>query len=112
MNIETNGEKFERVLNNTREMVVKFFSNFSKTTADTLGWLSIIVLHASTVPGLLAVKAGISDRMPPLELVAFLWVGLLLYFIRSAIIKDMLNVITIGVGFALQALLLGLIFFQ
>ena len=112
MNIETNGEKFERALNNIRELVVKFFSNFSKTTADTLGWLSIIVLHASTVPGLLAVKAGISDRMPPLELVAFLWVGLLLYFIRSAIIKDMLNVITIGVGFALQALLLGLIFFQ
>jgi hypothetical protein len=112
MSIETNGEKFERVLNNTREMVIKFFSNFSKTTADTLGWLAIIVLHASTVPGLLAVKAGISDSMPPLELVAFLWVGLLLYFIRSAIIKDMLNVITIGVGFAIQALLLGLIFFQ
>ena len=112
MSIETNGEKFERVLNNTRELVVMFFSNFSKTTADTLGWLAIIVLHASTVPGLLAVKAGISDSMPPLELVAFLWVGLLLYFIRSAIIKDMLNVITIGVGFAIQALLLGLIFFQ
>ena len=112
MNIETNGEKFERALNTTREMVVKFFSNFSKTTADTLGWLAIIVLHASTIPGLLAVKAGISDSMPPLELVAFLWVGLLLYFIRSAIIKDMLNVITIGVGFAIQALLLGLIFFQ
>lgn len=112
MSIETNGEKFERLLNNTRELVVKFFSNFSKTTADTLGWLSIIVLHASTVPGLLAVKAGISDSMPQLELVAFLWIGLLLYFIRSAIIKDMLNVITIGVGFAIQALLLGLIFFQ
>jgi hypothetical protein len=112
MSIETSGEKFERVLNNTRDMVIKFFSNFSKTTADTLGWLSIIVLHASTIPGLLAVKAGISDSMPPIELVAFLWVGLLLYFIRSAIIKDMLNVITIGVGFAIQALLLGLIFFQ
>jgi len=112
MNIETSGEKFERVLNATREMVVRFFSNFSKTTADTLGWLAVIVFHASTIPGLLAVKAGISDSMPPLELVAFLWVGLLLYFIRSAIIKDMLNVITIGVGFAIQALLLGLIFFQ
>ncbi len=112
MNIETNSEKFERVLNNTREMVLQFFSNFSKTTADTLGWLAIIVLHASTVPGLLAVKAGISDSMPQLEIVAFLWVGLLLYFIKSAIIKDMLNVITIGVGFAIQALLLGLIFFQ
>jgi hypothetical protein len=49
--------------------------------------------------------------MPPLELVAFLWIGLLLYFIRSAIIKDMLMVVTIGFGFAIQAVMLGLIYF-
>ncbi len=112
MSIESNGDKFERILNTSREILIKFFSNFSKATADTLGWLAIIVLHASTIPGLLAVKSGISDSMPPLELVLFLWAGLLLYFIRSAIIKDMLNVITIGLGFAIQALLLGFIFFQ
>jgi hypothetical protein len=70
------------------------------------------VSHAATIPSFLAVKAGLSDRLPSLDLVALLWLGLLLYFIRSAIIKDMLAVITIGVGFAIQALLLGFIFFQ
>lgn len=103
---------FESILNNARESVTKFFENFNKTTADTFAWLSIIVLHAATIPSFLAVKTGLSDRLPSLDLVALLWLGLLLYFIRSAIIKDMLAVITIGTGFAIQALLLGFIFFQ
>jgi len=104
--------KFEENLNNIREGVVRFFENFSKTTADTFAWLSVIVLHAATIPSFLAVKTGLSDRLPSLDLIVLLWAGLLLYFIRSAIIKDMLQVITIGIGFAVQALLLGFIFFQ
>ena len=104
--------KFENILNSIRESVTKFFENFNKTTADTFAWLSVIVLHAATIPSFLAVKTGLSDRLPSLDLVALVWLGLLLYFIRSAIIKDMLAVITIGVGFAVQALLLGFIFFQ
>ena len=104
--------KVEDVLNNVRESITKFFENFNKTTADTFALLSIIVLHAATIPSFLAVKTGLSDRLPSLDLVALLWLGLLLYFIRSAIIKDMLAVITIGIGFAIQALLLGFIFFS
>ena len=90
--------KFENILNSIRESVTKFFENFNKTTADTFAWLSVIVLHAATIPSFLAVKTGLSDRLPSLDLVALVWLGLLLYFIRSAIIKDMLAVITIGVG--------------
>ena len=113
-NMDESKNKFniENVLNNLREQITKFFNNCSKSTADTLAWLSIVVLHCATIPGFLAVKAGLSDKLPPLELVALLWLGILLYFIRSAILKDMLAVITIGVGFAIQALLLGFIFFQ
>ena len=58
--METDGEFTERFLNNTKNGLSGFFSNFSKTTADTIGWLSIIIIHASTIPGLLAVKAGIT----------------------------------------------------
>ena len=104
--------KFEQILNNVREQVIAFFSNFSKTTADTFNWLGVIVLHCSTIPSLLALKSGLSDHLPPLELVFLLWVVLLLLFMRSAILKDMLMVITIGIGFAIQALFLGIIFFQ
>ena len=106
------GEWTERTLIVIRNSIVNFFTNFSRTTADTFAWLAIIVINCSTIPGFLAVKVGMADKMPPLELVALVWAGLLLYFIRSAILKDMLAVFTIGVGFAVQALFLGYIFFQ
>ena len=61
--------KFENILNSIRESVTKFFENFNKTTADTFAWLSVIVLHAATIPSFLAVKTGLSDRLPSLDLV-------------------------------------------
>lgn len=103
---------WEFILNKSREKVVNFFSKLSRTTAETFAWLAIIVFNCATIPGFLAVKSGLSDKLPPIELVSIMWVGLLLYFIRSAIIKDMLAVVTIGIGFAVQALFLGFIFFQ
>lgn len=104
--------KYDVVLTKIRESVTSFFANFSKTTAETFAWISIIVMLSATVPSLLAVKTGISDKLPSLDLVILTWIGLLLYFVRSAILKDMLMVVTIGFGFAIQAILLGFIFFQ
>lgn len=103
--------KFESAINSIKTGIIRFFANFTKTTADTFGWLSVIVMNCATVPSFLAIKAGLSDKMPPLDLVFLVWLGLLLYFVRSAILKDMLNVMTIGIGFAIQAVLLGAIFF-
>ena len=94
-----------------KEKIVTFFLSLNKPTADTFAWLSMVVLNLATVPSFLAVKSGLTDKMPPLDLVIILWVGLLLYFIRSAILKDMIMVVTLGVGFALQSIALGLIFF-
>lgn len=111
-NLKMAGQWTERVLSTIKNSVVNFFNNFSRTTAETFAWLAIIVINCSTIPGFLAVKVGMADKMPPIELVALMWVGLLLYFIRSAILRDMLAVVTIGFGFAVQALFLGYIFFQ
>lgn len=81
-------------------------------SAETFGWLAAIVLHASTVPSLLAVMAGLTDRLPGVDLVLLVWAGLTLMFIKAAIQKDMLNIITIGLGFMIQATLMALIFFK
>ena len=81
-------------------------------SAETFGWLAAIVLHSSTVPSLLAVMAGITDRLPGVDLVLLVWAGLTLMFIKAAIQKDMLNIITIGLGFIIQATLMALIFFK
>lgn len=98
-------------LNKFKQDMVNFFEGFSKGSADTFAWISIICIMGSTIPGFFAVMAQATDRMPPLDITLMIWAGLLLYFVRSAIIKDMLMVVTIGVGFAIQAILLGLIFF-
>ena len=64
------------------------------------------------VPSLLALMTGLSDRTPGLDVIVFLWAGLVLLFLRAIVLKDMLNVITIGVGFIVQASLMALILFR
>ena len=81
-------------------------------SAETFGWLAILVLHASTIPSLLAVMSGLTDRLPGVDLVLLVWTGLSLLFVKAAVQKDMLNLITIGFGFIVQAVLMALIFFK
>jgi hypothetical protein len=84
----------------------------SHVSSETLGWLAIVLLHAATIPSLIAVMGGLTDRMPPLDMVLLVWTGLTLLFVRAAVLKDMLNLVTIGFGFILQAALTALIFFK
>ena len=39
-------------------------TKISVISAETFGWLAAIVLHSSTIPSLLAVMAGLTDRFP------------------------------------------------
>jgi hypothetical protein len=87
-------------------------TKFSVISSETFGWLAIVVLHASTIPSLLAVMAGLTDRLPGVDLVLLVWTGLTLLFIKAAVQKDMLNVVTIGFGFIVQAVMMALIFFK
>lgn len=84
----------------------------SHISAETFGWLAVIVLHAATIPSLLAVMSGLTDKMPAVDLILLTWAGLTLLFVKAAVQKDMLNVITIGFGFIVQASMMALIFFK
>jgi len=83
-----------------------------KVSADTLGWLAVILMHAATIPSLLALLTGLSDRTPGLDIVLFIWAGLFLLFSRAIVLKDTLNIITIGVGFIIQAVIMAVILFK
>ena len=87
-------------------------NHLHRISADTLGWLAAIVLHCATVPTLLALMTGLSDHVPSLDVVAFLWAGLVMLFLRAIVLKDTLNIITIGLGFMVQAALMALILFR
>ena len=97
------------ILNQIKDFIQNKFSHIS---AETLGWMAVIVLHGSTIPSLVAVMSGLTDRLPGVDLVLLVWTGLSLLFVKAAVQKDMLNIITIGFGFIVQAVLMALIFFK
>ena len=95
------------------DSIKQFFGErFSKFSAETLGWLGILFIHGATIPALLALMAGITDNPPPVDIVMMIWAGLLFFFAKAAVQKDMLNMITIGLGFVVQATMMMLIFFK
>jgi hypothetical protein len=100
------------MIKNLNQIKQFFNTKFSHISAETFGWIAVLVLHASTVPSLLAVMSGLTDRLPGFDLVMLVWTGLTLLFVKAAVQKDMLNLVTIGLGFILQSVLLALIFFK
>ena len=97
---------------NLQEFKTWATAKVSHISAETFGWLAAIVLHSATVPSMLAVMAGLTDRLPGVDLVLLVWTGLTLLFVKATIQKDMLNIVTIGFGFIIQAVLMALIFFK
>jgi hypothetical protein len=87
-------------------------NHLPRVSADTLGWLAVILIHCATIPTLLALLTGLSDNVPNLDIVLFMWAGLVLLFVRSVVLRDTLNIITIGTGFIVQAVIMAMILFK
>lgn len=81
-------------------------------SAETAGWVAVVLLHLATIPTMVAILTGLTEKMPPVDMVLFSWLGLFLFFIKATIQKDLLNIVTIGLGFFVQAGLLALIVFK
>lgn len=101
--------KLETLLNSVRTWLEQ---HLPKVSADTLGWLAVIVIHSATIPTLFALLTGLSDNVPNLDIVLFMWAGLSLLFARAVVLKDMLNIVTIGLGFIIQAIIMAMILFK
>jgi hypothetical protein len=94
-------------------LVKKFFlDHLKKLTAETLGWMAAITLHLSTVPSMLALMSGLTDKPPNIDLVLFIYISLVMLFGRAILLKDQLNIITIGIGFIGQSVLMAFILFK
>ena len=81
-------------------------------SAETMGWIAVVLMHLATIPTMIAVLTGLTEKMPPVDLVLFVWAGLFALFIKATIQKDLLNIVTIGFGFFVQAAILALIVFK
>lgn len=91
----------------------KFFKeHLGKISSHTLGWLTIVLLHFASIPTLLAVLLAQNDKLPPVDLMIFVWSGLITLFFKSLIEKNFLYVATICLGFAAQTVIMSLILFK
>lgn len=94
------------------KMVTSVQSWIAPISAATLSWLSVILLHSATLPTLIAVLTGLSDKMPSVDMVLLTWAGLTAMFAQAVVQRNFLNIVTIAVGFIVQASLMVLIFFK
>ena len=97
--------------------LINFMYTFVKehlghVSSHTLGWLTIVLLHFASVPTLLAMILAQSDKLPPYDLMLFVWAALTTLFFKSLIEKNFLYVSTICVGFIGQVVMLGMIVFK
>lgn len=98
---------------NLRSNFVTWLSQSLHTvSAETLGWMAVILIHGATIPTLLALLTGLSDNVPSVDVILLMWGGLVLLFGRAVVLKDSLNIVTIGVGFIIQAVIMALILFK
>jgi hypothetical protein len=105
----TNIDRIKRFGEQATEWVEAHVANVG---AGAFGWLAVIFLHSATIPALLAIMAGLSDNMLPVEMVLLMWLGLAMMFLQAVVQHNFLQIITISVGFMLQAVLMALIFFR
>lgn len=89
-----------------------FKEHLGHISAHTLGWITIVLLHFAAVPTLLAMILAQSDKLPPYDLMIFVWAALTTLFFKSLIEKNFLYVSTICVGFIGQVVMLGMIVFK
>jgi len=101
--------KLETFLNSLRTWLEQ---HWPKVSAETLGWLAVVIIQCATIPTLLALLTGLSDTVPNLDIVLFMWTGLVLLFARAVVLKDMLNIVTVGMGFTIQAVIMAMILFK
>lgn len=90
-----------------------FVSNhLGHLSAHSLGWISIVLCHFAAIPTLLAVLMGQSDKLPPVDLMIFIWASLITMFFKSLIERNFLYVATICMGFCAQTVIMSLILFK
>jgi hypothetical protein len=97
------------VLVNTYEFLKDHLGHVS---SHTLGWVTILLLHFASIPSLVAVLLAQNDKLPPVDIMIFVWAALTSLFFKALIEKNSLYIATICMGFLAQTVLMGLIFFR
>lgn len=100
------------VVDYVKGVSVDFKGMITRVSTETIGWIGILLLHGATVPTMLGLMFGLTDKPPSIDMVLIVWAALGMFFMKAIIQRDILNLITIGLGFIMQATMMALVFFK
>ena len=75
-------------------------------TFEAGGYAGIILIQGATLPSLAGCILGNACELPPLSMTLMIWAGLLLFIFRSLYNRQILYIVSEGIGFFLQSALL------
>ena len=78
----------------------------------SLQMIVVMLLHMVTIPQMITVMLMITDDMPSLDITLLTWGGLIALYLQHLIQRNQLLMFVNTLGFATQAILCALIFFQ
>ena len=80
-----------------------------KLIAEIGGYAGMALLQGATLPQMFSAIFSDNAQLAPLSMVLMVWVGLLLYLVRAVYQRDMLYMISNGIGVLLNFILMILI---
>jgi hypothetical protein len=106
-------EKFLATLQHLPQSIWEWLKeHLGHISAHTLGWLTIVLLHLASIPTLISVLLAQNDKLPSVDLMIFVWSGLITLFFKSLIERNFLYIATICLGFCAQTVIMSLILFK
>lgn len=94
------------------EVVHSFVDKLQHISKTTLEWIAIVMIHCSCIPSTIAFLRGVTDLMPSVEVVFFMWLGLIVYFFKSFVENNRIMIFTNAVAFCIQAILLAAVVYK
>jgi len=79
---------------------------------NTIGWLGMLFVQCASFPTLWMLLNGQEVSLPDLSMVLCIMVGLLLYFWRAIIQNDVVYMVSNGLGFFIQSVMMATIIFK
>ncbi len=93
-------------------LYVEFKNSIRGISIEGINWTALLTLQAVLLPSLFGLMSGLTDDVPPIDIVLILYAAMGLLYIKAILEKNVISLIIIGAGFIGQSVLMALIFFK
>lgn len=93
-------------------LYVEFKNSIRGISIEGINWTALLTLQAVLLPSLFGLMTGLTDDVPPIDIVLILYAAMALLYIKAILEKNVISLIVIGAGFIGQSVLMALIFFK